>query len=138
MAITLGALALPDGLIWTDEYAWTPVAQATTYTLTGALVVEDAEKQAGRPITLAGAQDGNDYSAWMTRTQLEALKTALDAAGATFTLTLHDARTFTVTPRRDGDGPLSVTPLAVYKTFPPANPAAGRNYAINEIRLMEV
>lgn len=52
MAITLGALVLPSGLVWSDEFAWTPVAQNIERTLTGALVIEEATKTAVRPITL--------------------------------------------------------------------------------------
>ena len=44
MAITLGGLALPRGLRWTDELAWSPVAQSTEYGLTGALIVQEATK----------------------------------------------------------------------------------------------
>jgi hypothetical protein len=54
MAITLtnpaGAttLTLPDALNWVDEYAWSPVVQAKTYTTTGALLIEEATKQHAR------------------------------------------------------------------------------------------
>lgn len=104
MAITLGALTLPQGLRWADEFEWTPLAQATEYSLTGALLVEQATKQAGRPITLVG---GKDF-AWLTRAQAAALKALLDT-GAAMTLTLHDARTFTVLPANDA--PLVIAPL---------------------------
>ena len=68
MAITLGAVTLPQGLVWSDEFDWTPLAQTTEYSLTGALIVEQAEKQAGRPITLVG---GIDF-AWLTRNDVAA------------------------------------------------------------------
>jgi hypothetical protein len=104
MAITLGALTLPQGLRWSDEFSWSALAQTTEYSLTGALIVEQATKQAGRPITLIG---GNQW-AWLTRAQAAALKALLDA-GNEMTLTLHDSRTFTVLPA--GDEPLAVSPL---------------------------
>jgi hypothetical protein len=103
MAITLGAVALPSGLIWGNEFDWHPVAQATEYSLTGALILEQSIKQAGRLITLTG---GKDF-AWLTRAQVKALKAALDS-GAVLTLTLHDARTFSVVPAAE---PLAVSPL---------------------------
>lgn len=145
--ITLGALVLPDGLVWADEYAWTPVAQqAEERTLTGALVVEEALKQGGRPITLKGQQDGNGSTAWLLRqsafrgyASLEALRAALCTASATLDLTLHDGRQFRVAPRQDGEGPLKVAPRPVYgNSFVPANPDAQTRYFVDEIRLMEI
>jgi hypothetical protein len=145
MAITLGALVLPSGLVWSDEFAWTPVAQNMDRTLTGALVIEEATKTAGRPITLTGSHAGADYTALVARGQayrgfssLNALKTALMASGATFTLTLHDARTFTVVPRQDADGPLSVESMPAYKDFAPADPDNASLYFVAAIRLMEI
>lgn len=145
MAITLGALALPDGLAWADEHAWSPVAQATERTLSGALVLEEADKQKGRPITLSGAKDGTGHTAWVARAQsyrgwasLDAIRTALLVAGAEFVLTLHDGRSFQVAPRHDGDGPIAVEPLPVYRSFAAANPTAGSLYVVSAIRLIEV
>ncbi len=60
MAITLTYLGttahISDRLVWTDEYSWSPVDQATAYSTTGALLVDVAVKQAGRPITLVGTE----------------------------------------------------------------------------------
>ncbi|MBK8123922.1 MAG: hypothetical protein IPK54_10295 [Dokdonella sp.] len=145
MSITLGALTLPDGLVWSDEHAWSPIAQSTEYGLTGSLIVDEAVKQAGRPITLAGAKDGSRYTAWVLLNQpfmgfssLTDLRAALLVAEATFTLTLHDGRMFTVMPRHDGEGPIRVMPLAGFATLPPASPPAGWTYALDELRLIVV
>ena len=132
MALTLGALTLPQGLRWADEFDWSPLAQqATEYSLTGALIVQQAVKQAGRPITLEG---GREF-AWLTRTEVAALKALLDA-GEEMTLTLHDARTFTVLPA--GDEPLTVRALPVVKDSGPANPSSGARYILETLKLIEV
>ena len=131
MALTLGALTLPQGLRWADEFTWSPITQATQYSLTGALIIEQAEKQAGRPITLEG---GREF-AWLTRTEVAALKALLDA-GEEMTLTLHDARTFTVLPA--GDEPLTVRALPVVKDSGPANPSSGARYILETLKLIEV
>lgn len=131
MAITLGAFTLPQGLVWADEFDWSPLAQSTEYSLTGALIVEQAEKQAGRPITLVG---GREF-AWMTRSEVIALKTLLDT-GAVMTLTLHDARTFTVLPA--SDEPLAVSALPIVKDSGPANPSSGAWYVLESLKLIEV
>lgn len=138
MAITLGNITLPSGLIWSDEQEWSPIDQQTSYSLTGALIVEEAEKQAGRLITLTGQVSGNDHTAWMTRAAIATLRTALDTPLAQFTLTLHDARTFTVIPRRDGNGPLACVPLSIYGEFYPANPDSDHWYTGIVIRLLEI
>lgn len=135
MAITLGALALPSGLVWSDEFAWTPVQQSSEYALTGALLVEVSVKQAGRPITLTGQASGRDYTVWITRADLLTLKAALEVPGATFTLTLHDARTFTVVA---AENPLEAEPLPVYGSFAPANPDTAHRYHLKTLKLIEV
>jgi len=136
MAITLGAIALPDTLVWEDEFTWSPVEQSTVeYSLTGAPIVQQSTKLAGRPITLAGKSDSNAHTGGISRTNLLALQTALTVTGATWTLTLHDARTFTVMAAPD---PLDAEPLPVYRSFSPANPASDRWYLIRALKLQTV
>lgn len=129
--ITLGTLTLPPGLRWDDEYAsWSPVAQSTSYGLTGALLVQEAAKQAGRPLTLVG---GRKYC-WITRADLDALVAVLYTPNATHTLTLRDGRRFTVTPRHDGDGPLSASPVPVVNDIGPSDPKPTTKYYIDALR----
>ncbi len=90
------ALLLPDDLLWSDEHAWSPAVSSVSYLLTGALLVQSAVRQAGRPITLVGAQD----MAWVTRAVVGTLQAwaAVPLATSTgrFELTLADTRVFTV------------------------------------------
>ena len=90
------ACALPDDLLWADEHAWSPAVASVSYLLTGALLVQSATRQAGRPITLVGPSD----MAWVTRATVATLHTwaaaPLAAASGWFELTLRDARVFTV------------------------------------------
>lgn len=90
------ALPLPDDLLWADEHAWSPAVTAVSYLLTGALLVQSATKQAGRPITLVGPSD----MAWVTRATVATLHTwaaaPLAATSGRFELTLRDVRVFTV------------------------------------------
>ena len=131
MSITLSTVTLPQGLRWADEFDWTPVTQTTSYSLTGALIVEQAEKQAGRPITLVGGKEW----AWLTRAEVASLKALLDAGDA-LTLTLHDNRTFAVRPA--GDTPLKVTALPIVKDSGPANPSSSARYVLDTLTLIEV
>lgn len=121
--ITLTYLAttanLSDRLQWADEYDWSPVEQRTEYSTEGALLVDVAVKQAGRPITLEGA----DTAAWISRALCDTLQAWAALPGIEFMLTLRgEARTvmfdhakkgFTATPIwRLADG--EVTPELLY------------------------
>ena len=71
------ALELPATLLWTDEHAWQAVLMTTEYSTTGALHIDEWVKQAGRPMTLQGAQD----RAWLDRGGLETLRAWSNQAG---------------------------------------------------------
>ncbi|GAB4407152.1 MAG: hypothetical protein OHK0048_27190 [Rhodoferax sp.] len=90
------ACALPDDLLWADEHTWSPAVASTSYLITGALLIQSATRQAGRPITLVGAPD----MAWVTRATLERLRAwaaepVSDTSGR-FELAFIDGRVMTV------------------------------------------
>lgn len=64
-------VALPDDLHWVDEFAWQPVVQTAERTITGALVLQQAARTAGRPITL---RSFSESSGWVTRAAMDALR----------------------------------------------------------------
>ncbi len=105
--ITLGSVTLPGDLKWADEFAWSAVARSAEYSLTGALIVEEATKQAGRPITLEGKSESQGYI-WLERSVILALHALVATPLWTGTLTLADGRTFSVMFRDDG---LSAEPV---------------------------
>lgn len=108
--ITLDNTELPEDLIWIDEFDWTPAEQRTTYTLTGALIVETGIKQTGRAITLVGGPD----AAWITRATLTALYNKLSVT-ASMTLTLNDGRIFNVVFNHS-QKPIEAAPIIDYAT----------------------
>jgi len=79
------SVTLPADLEWIDEYAWQPVEQSTEYSVTGALIVDQAERQAGREITLAGEQDRST----LLRATLDQLAAWAAIPGEELTLTLR-------------------------------------------------
>ena len=87
MAITLanGAdiLDLPPDLLWADEFRWSPVAQGTERSITGALLLDLNPRTGGRTITLQGKED----SAWILRSGLTTLLAWAALPGQQFTLT---------------------------------------------------
>jgi hypothetical protein len=120
-------IALPDDLAWTDEYAWTPVGQSRNYTLTGALVIQSAARQAGRPYTLAASDDN---TAWVSRATLDALYAMASIAGAVLTLDLRGSSRPVVFDH-------SGTPIEAVPIVPYADPVSTDAYRIT-LRLIGV
>ena len=103
-------LLLPDDLLWSDEHSWSPATASVSYLITGALLVQSALKQAGRPITLTGAAD----MAWVVRSCVGTLydwaAVPLGETTGRFELTLFDARIFTVAFRH-AEVPIEAAPV---------------------------
>lgn len=78
-------LTLPAGMEWTDEFSWSPVVQESSFSLSGAMVVETAVKLAGRPITLTSSDDRG----WLPFSDVETLRAWSAMAGAEMTLTIR-------------------------------------------------
>lgn len=98
---TVGGVTLPDDLAWPDRYAWQSVTVVTEYGLTGAPIVQSAEKQAGRVITLQSTPD----RAWVTRATVDSLKALQAVANATYSLSIR-GQSFTVVITRVDATPL--------------------------------
>lgn len=54
--LTLPAFARSD-LVWTDEHEYSPLAADARWSIDGALIVDEALRSTGRPITLQGGED---------------------------------------------------------------------------------
>lgn len=102
---TLGAVELPGDVWWADEFDWSPIEQAQEYSVTGALIIDEATKQAGRQITLRSADGGG----WVPRATVQALQAMRDDIGETYLLSLADGRSFTV--RFDLTRPFEAAPV---------------------------
>ena len=81
-APTLGALTLPEQMIWVDQYAYSPVSGQMNRTLAGGLAIFNQGAVEGRPITL----EARDGVAWLTQAQVDSLVTMAGQVAATFTL----------------------------------------------------
>jgi hypothetical protein len=123
---TLASVTLPVDMIWIDEFNWSPVQRAQEYSIGGALIIDVAERLAGRPITLKGEADAG----WVHRTALLALYAlAADPAVASRTLTLGDGRVFTVA---FDDDPIEAEPVIDYSI------TGGDDWYVVTLKLIEV
>lgn len=113
---TLGTVQIPRGLIWIDEFDWAAVAQSEEYSITGALIVDQAVRLAGRPITL----QGSETHGWIRRDVLAQVWALSQQAGVTFPLVLADGRSFEV--RFASDKPISATAITRAELPPDALP----------------
>lgn len=120
-------ITLPAGLIWEDEFNWTPVTQKAEVSINGALIVQEGAQSAGRPITLVGGED----ACWIERGALLLLYASMQTAGQTMTLTLHDAREFTVLWRRDSH------PIEAKQLMKTETPTDTTLYIIETLKFIE-
>ena len=133
MSLTLAdvstTLALNPDLYWSDENTWHPVQQTADRTITGAHVVQAALMVKGRPITL---EPIDDESAWMTLTQVTALRNWAAVPGKTMTLTLRGKALEVIF--RHQDGGFEARPVIQYRDAHEL-PA---DFYLCTIRLMEI
>jgi hypothetical protein len=125
--ITLDGIALPAGLLWSDEFAVARVTQTVRRTLDGSVVVFYGELRAGLPITLESEPDAG----WLTRAQIEALALRAASPGGVYTLVLR-GQTWTVMFRHQDAPAFEAKPLVSV-----ANPQAGDFY-LATLKLMTV
>jgi len=83
--IVLDGIALPAGLVWSDEFLASAVAQTVRRTLDGSIVVFYSAQRHGRPITLESQIDAG----WLKRAQVEALALRAASPGGVYALTLR-------------------------------------------------
>ncbi len=123
-----GSITLPPDMTWEDEFSWTPTTMKVEPSITGASIIQTADRLDGRPITLKSRQDG----AWITRTQLAALH-ALNAVAPAepFDIEMGDGTEFTVMFDNQSKS-IEAEPVQ-----PGKEPAAG-DYFIATLRFLEV
>lgn len=112
-------LTLPDTLSWPDEFGWAALQERREYSITGALIIEVATKQAGRPITL----EGNEGRAWLQRSDVLQLQAWAQISAASFTLALRGTN---YTVKFDQ----VETPIEAQPVFDEADPASTDYYFV--------
>lgn len=133
MSLTLSdgstVVDLDPDLFWADEYLWQAVEQQVTRTITGALVIQQGVKVAGRPITL---QPEDDSSAWMPRATVDQLYAWANTPLLTLTLVGLRGASRSVMFRQQDGAATEGLPVVHYSDVD-----GGDNYRVT-LRLMEV
>ena len=127
LAVSTTTVTLPPDLEWQDEYAWQPVEQSTEFSLTGALIVQSGERQAGRPITLAGETDRST----LLRAALDQIATWAALPGQQMTLTLRSVARTVIFDHPDAIQAAQLVPGAAIDT------AGGGRYAVT-LKFLEI
>ena len=127
LIFTLDSIALDCSMKWTDEFAWTKAVSKSEYSLSGSLLVQSAARLAGRPITIASAED----SGFVGRDVVKALNLLAETPGRQMVLTLPDTRQFNVIFR---PGELAVEAREVLPRAVPLD----SDYCILTLRLTEI
>lgn len=122
--LILDGITLSDGLLWSDEFDYTPVKQNIKTMLDGSQLIQEGVAQAGRPITL----QGTEQRGWVKRSALEQLFAKLTIA-TPMALSLPDGRSFNVRWRHN-DKPIDAKSLQEICV-----PAPDQPYAVT-LRLM--
>ncbi len=125
---TLGLVQIPRGMVWVDEFAWSPVEKTTEYSTTGALLVDVGERLAGRPITL----QATDEHGWLARTVLQDVRALAADPEGVYVFTHADGREFTV--MFAPDDPVTAVPIASTR---PELPTDDYPY-VATVRLIEI
>lgn len=109
---TLHDITLPGDMEWPDEFTGWKRGQDVQTSVAGALIVQEASRQAGRPITLTTGGSGNEWWGVVSYATVQALQ-ALVEAGGTYTLVVprYPDTTQEFTVRFDHADPIEARPL---------------------------
>lgn len=123
-------LELHEDMRWVDEAEWAPVEQSVDRTITGALIVQTAERtnSTGRPITLAPP---DNEAGWNPRSTVDVLMGWAAVPGLQLALTLRGT-THNVIFRHHEPPAIQAEPVTYYADEEPTDP-----YLVT-IRLMKV
>lgn len=125
--ITLGALTLPDALVWVDRFTPNPVAQSFKRSYGGRVLLTSLQLIAGRAITL---EAGQTYG-WIDKSVADELIIMSQQVGATYSL-VFGLETMTVMFRHYEPPAVELTP------FVPRTEHEATDILIGRIKLVTV
>jgi hypothetical protein len=107
-------VTLPDDLIWIDEFETSQIAQESSRTLSGSLVVFEGVKIKGRSMNLAS----DDDSGWINRLDLIALRALFEQVDETYTLNFNGTDYTVIADKSNGS---AIRAVAVIDCSDPTN-----------------
>lgn len=107
-------VSLSHDLMWTDEFNWSPVVSNVERTLSGALVIDTAQRQNGRPISLSAPRE---EMAWTVRSTVEKLALWATVPDERFLLMLDNGQTFNVVFRHQDAPVIEASPVRGHTSF---------------------
>jgi len=113
---TLGGLAIPDDMVWVDEFSTTQIAQSLKRTLTGVHVIQESTLIIGRSIMLDGG--------WVTRAELLALRALAEDEDQVHVL-VHNTISYDVRFSRNGGSGIDAKAI-----LDCSNPDAAAKYSL--------
>jgi len=126
MAITLGAVALPD-LIIDNEFGLSGIQAVVKFSLGGTPLIFEQER-GGKPLDLVGTAD----SGWITKATLLSLRAMASVPRATYLLSYENTN-YTVRFRNESQPVIEAEPV-----LPRPNQEVDDWYANVRIKLMDV
>lgn len=133
ITLTAGAtsITLDPDLQWVDRFSWSPVVQAVSHSISGALLIDESVKLAGRPITL---QPPDAQSGWMRGAIVTQLQAWASDPGLSLALNLRGTE-FSVMFRRTDGAPVDASPVVFVAD--PAENGIGDDYLVT-LRFIEI
>jgi hypothetical protein len=116
---TIGALPLPDDLVWVNEFSTTQIAQSKKRTLTGVNVIQESTLIHGRNIILDGLG-----GSWITRAELLALRALAESEDVSHVLRFNNVN-YDVRFDRSSGSAIEATPVVNC-----SDPTSDHNYSI--------
>lgn len=131
--VTNEFIQISDDLMWVDEFEWNSLVSNKSYSLTGALIIQQSYRAKGRPITLkSSARD----MGWVSRMNVEKLHDWSNIPNREFRISfgrVGDGREFKVMFDQASESVVSASPVKEFPSPLPTDP-----FYVNSIKLIEV
>ena len=115
-AIIIGGVTLPEGMTWTNEFDYTPVAMTKDFTLTGSILVQTQIATAGRVIKIEGTQDHG----WIQKSKFDQLRVN-SQSNSTFVFTDSNGNNFNVVWDHSSGHAVTGSPLQLKSIYQPTD-----------------
>jgi len=116
MAMIIGGVTLDKDMIWSDEFQFTPTSGTAERAIDGHMIVQSFKTVGGQPMTLVGSESFG----WQKRSTVLALQALANTPETVLTITLPDARTFSVMFRVEEEQVMFFQPVTL-ASAPDAN-----------------